>query len=206
MFEYAGAAGGYLDCHGFPYCRGRVFGTVEDDHGQYDHGHPSLLWASGACLMVRTDLYRRVGGMDTAFFAHMEEIDLCWRIRLWGSDIRLVPQSRAYHLGGGTLPQGNPRKTYLNFRNNLLLLHKNLPVRRGRHVLLVRRLYDALAAVQALLLGHWRDVAAIWRAHRDFRTMRRAYTSQPDTDLLQQMPEGRRNIVVDYYLRRRKTF
>ena len=116
MFEYAGAAGGYIDCHGYPYCRGRIFEYVEDDHGQYDDGPKSVFWATGACLMVRSQLYHDVGGLDKDFFAHMEEIDLCWRIRLSGSDLHMVPTSHVYHLGGGSLPQGNPRKTYLNFR------------------------------------------------------------------------------------------
>ncbi|MBQ4368083.1 MAG: glycosyltransferase family 2 protein, partial [Muribaculaceae bacterium] len=123
MFEYAGAAGGFIDKHGYPYCRGRIFEYVEDDHGQYDDGPKSVFWATGACLMVRSQLYHDVGGLDKDFFAHMEEIDLCWRIRLAGSDLHMVPASHVYHLGGGSLPQGNPRKTYLNFRNNLLLLH-----------------------------------------------------------------------------------
>ena len=131
-FEYAGAAGGYIDCHGYPYCRGRVFDYVEDDHGQYDDGPKSVFWASGACLMVRTSLYQEIGGMDKDFFAHMEEIDLCWRIRLAGSDLAMVPTSHVYHLGGGSLAYGNPQKTYLNFRNNLLLLHKNLPKDEGK--------------------------------------------------------------------------
>ncbi|MDY6251668.1 MAG: glycosyltransferase family 2 protein, partial [Bacteroidales bacterium] len=146
VFDYAGAAGGYLDKHGYPYCRGRLFSTIEDDHGQYDSAQGAdVFWASGACLMVRTALYREVGGLDSAFFAHMEEIDLCWRIWRSGHRISLVTDSSIYHLGGGSLPQGNPFKTYLNFRNNLLMLYKNLPRREGRSVLLVRRLYDALA-------------------------------------------------------------
>ena len=111
MFEYAGAAGGYIDCHGYPYCRGRIFEYVEDDHGQYDDGPKSVFWATGACLMVRSQLYQDVGGLDEDFFAHMEEIDLCWRIRLAGNALMMVPTSDVYHLGGGSLPQGNPRKT-----------------------------------------------------------------------------------------------
>ena len=131
VFEYAGAAGGFLDKHGYPYCRGRIFDTIEDDRGQYDGEPADIFWATGACLMVRNALYEQAGGLDKDFFAHMEEIDLCWRILLTGSKIRVVPESHVYHLGGGSLPQGNPRKTYLNFRNSLLLLHKNLPQREG---------------------------------------------------------------------------
>ena len=143
-FEYAGASGGFIDKLGYPFCRGRLFDTVEQDHGQYDDV-ADIFWATGAALFVRTAVYRRVGGLDPFFFAHMEEIDLCWRIHRAGYAIRVVPQSVAYHLGGGSLPASNPRKTYLNFRNNLFLLYKNLPRRQGRKVLLVRRLYDTLA-------------------------------------------------------------
>ena len=206
VFEYAGAAGGYLDKHGYPYCRGRIFEAIEDDHGQYDNDTPSILWASGACLVVRTELYRKAGGLDSDFFAHMEEIDLCWRIHLLGYDIRMVPQSRVYHLGGASLPQGNPRKTYLNFRNNLLLLHKNLPAKEGRRLLLVRRLMDTLAFGMAIAKWHWGDARAIVRAHRDYRRMRAHYTQHPDRNLLHELPECSCNIVLDHYLKGRKVF
>ena len=205
-FDYAGAAGGYIDCHGYPYCRGRIFDCVEDDNGQYDNITPSIVWASGACLMVRTDLYRTAGGLDKDFFAHMEEIDLCWRIHLCGSDVRMVPTSRVYHLGGASLAYGNPRKTYLNFRNNLLLMHKNLPAGESRRILLVRRLLDTLAFAMALAKFHWGDAKAIIKAHNDFRKMRGNYTRHPDRNLLREMPECRCNIITDYYLRRRKVF
>jgi GT2 family glycosyltransferase len=206
VFEYAGAAGGFLDKHGYPYCRGRIFDTIEDDHGQYDGEPADIFWATGACLMVRTALYEQAGGLDKDFFAHMEEIDLCWRILLTGSKIRVVPDSHVYHLGGGSLPQGNPRKTYLNFRNSLLMLHKNLPRREGKRLLIVRRLYDTLAFFMALAKLHGGDAQAILRAHRDFRKMRGNYSSHPSQNLLKAIPECRRNIVVDYYLRRRRTF
>lgn len=207
-FEYAGASGGFLDCNGYPYCRGRVFDTVERDLGQYDTPM-TIDWASGAALMVRRELYERVGGLDADFFAHMEEIDLCWRIRLAGSELRVVPESVVYHLGGGTLPQGNPRKTYLNFRNNLLLLHKNLPDSvRGRR-LFVRRLYDTLAWGVFMAKGDFASANAVLRAHRDFRRMRRAYTQHPTANLLTHLPASstrRPNIILDYYLRCRRTF
>ena len=206
VFEYAGAAGGYLDCHGYPYCRGRIFEAIEDDNGQYDDINPSILWASGACLVVRTALYLQAGGLDKDFFAHMEEIDLCWRIHLLGSDIRLVPQARVYHLGGASLPQGNPRKTYLNFRNNLLLLHKNLPAHEGKRLLIIRRLYDTLAFFMALAKLHGGDAKAIIRAHRDYRKMRRNYTQHPTRNLLNELPECHCNIVLDHYLHGRKIF
>lgn len=206
MFEYAGAAGGYIDCHGYPYCRGRLFESIEDDHGQYDAEPLSVFWATGACLMCRSELYQRVGGLDADFFAHMEEIDLCWRIHLAGSDIMMVPQSAVYHLGGGSLPKGNPRKTYLNFRNNLLLLHKNLPKGEGRRLLLIRRIYDAAAFMMACAKLHGGDALAIIRAHRDFRRMRANYTTHPSVNLLKSKPEGRRNIIIEYYLKGKRIF
>ena len=136
----------------------------------------------------------------------MEEIDLCWRIHLLGYDIRLVPTSKVYHLGGATLPKGNSRKTYLNFRNNLLLLHKNLPKREGKRLLIVRRLLDTLAFGMAIAKLHWGDAFAIIKAHRDFRKMRSAYAAQPERNLLKDMPECRCNIITDYYLKGRKVF
>ena len=201
-FEYAGACGGYLDRNGYPYCRGRIFGVCETDRRQYDTVADDLAWASGAALMVRTELYLRAGGLDPDFFAHMEEIDLCWRLRLMGYRIAAVPASAVYHLGGGSLPASDPRKTYLNFRNNLLMLHKNLPDATRRSTLLRRRLLDTLAWAKFAATIDWANARAVWRAHRDFARMRRAYTEHPDTDLIR----GGRNILVDYYLRRRRTF
>jgi len=206
MYDYAGAAGGYIDCHGYPYCRGRIFEYVEEDRGQYDDGPKSVFWASGACLMVRSQLYQDVGGLDKDFFAHMEEIDLCWRIRLADYDLAMVPSSRIYHLGGGSLAYGNPRKTYLNFRNNLLLLHKNLPHDEGKKLLFVRRLMDTLAFGMALAKFHFGDAWAIIRAHRDFRRMRSRYTGQPQVNLLKVLPEERVNIITAHYLHGVKLF
>lgn len=205
-FDYAGAAGGYIDCHGYPYCRGRIFDAVEDDKGQYDSIIPDILWASGACLMVRTQLYKQVGGLDKDFFAHMEEIDLCWRIILSDHKIKMLPSSAVYHLGGASLAYGNPRKTYLNFRNNLLLLHKNLPQKDAQRTLFTRRLLDTLAWGMAIVKFHWGDAKAILKAHNDFRKMRKAYTQHPTRNLLKEMPECQCNIIVDYYMRGRKKF
>lgn len=168
MFEYAGAAGGYIDRYGYPYCRGRVFGAVEKDCGQYD-SPASLAWATGAALVIRSKAWHEVGGLDGTFFAHQEEIDLCWRLRARGYDIVCCPESVVYHVGGGTLPQGSPRKTYLNFRNNLLLLYKNLPDAELRHVLRIRRWLDAVAALKELLTLNLPNFRAIRRARRDFR-------------------------------------
>lgn len=200
-FEYAGASGGFLDRHGYPYCRGRIFANVETDKGQYD-SPIKIFWATGAALMVRTDLYISAGGLDARFFAHMEEIDLCWRILLSGKDIWVVPSSVVYHLGGGSLPASNPRKTYLNFRNNLLLLHKNLPDSSRGKKLFVRRLLDTVAWAKFVATLDFGNASAVWRAHRDFSRMREDYTEHPDKDLL----TDPRDILVDYYLRGKKTY
>lgn len=202
-FEYAGAAGGFIDSNGYPYCRGRIFDTVEEDNGQYDEVIP-VFWATGAALMVRSELYLGVGGLDKDFFAHMEEIDLCWRILLTGSEIMAVPQSVVYHLGGGSLPASNPRKTYLNFRNNLLMLHKNLPDATRGKKLFVRRLLDTVAWAKFMATFDFKNANAILKAHNDFRSMRKAYTNHPSVDLLQTRPDCHRNILIDYYLRGRK--
>lgn len=178
-FEYAGAAGGYLDRLGYPYCRGRVFEKVEKDEGQYDGAPADVCWASGACLMVRTSVYRDLGGLDDNFFAHQEEIDLCCRIWAAGWKVAAVPYSEVYHVGGASLAQGNPQKTYLNFRNNLLLLHKNLPKGKGRRLLFWRRLCDTLAWGMFVVTGDWKNAKAVLKAHGDFRKMRRLYSPAP---------------------------
>lgn len=167
QFEYAGAAGGFLDGLGYPYCRGRVFDTVERDAGQYDQVVP-VFWATGAALMVRAQVFREVGGLDARFFAHMEEIDFCWRLRSRGWSIVCIPDSVVWHVGGGTLPKENPWKTYLNFRNNLYMLYKNLPDRRLHKVFFVRFWLDMLAGVVFMLKGEWRSCKAVFRAYSDF--------------------------------------
>lgn len=173
-FEYAGACGGFLDRYGYPFCRGRIFSTVEKDEGQYD-SVAQVLWATGAALMVRTAVYKEVGGLDAHFFAHMEEIDLCWRMCSRGYKIVCIPQSKVYHVGGGTLGKENPRKTYLNFRNNLLMLYKNLPEKELRPVMRIRLLLDVVAASQFLLKGEWKNVRAVWMARRDYAVLRKKY-------------------------------
>ena len=203
-FEYAGAAGGLIDRLGYPYCRGRVFDSIETDHGQYDSAPADIAWASGAALMVRSALYIKLGGLDPKFFAHMEEIDLCCRIHGAGYRVCVVPGSKVFHLGGGSLPYGNPRKTYLNFRNNLLLLHKNLPRGRGRFILFTRRLADTLAFGLFLVKGQWDDARAVLKAHRDFRHMRRQYNSLPHRDTMRSLPGADRFIVLSHFLKRKK--
>lgn len=205
QFEYAGACGGFLDCNGYPFCRGRIFDTIEMDNGQYDDV-VDVFWASGAALFIRRDVYMAVGGLDADFFAHMEEIDLCWRVRLAGYAVRVVPQSVVYHLGGATLDNAHPYKLYLNFRNNLLMMYKNLPVRERRRKLFVRRLYDTVALLRYLLTGKWACVKAIWDAHTDFRSMCGMYACQPRDNMLTQFPECRHNIVWDYFIKHIRCF
>lgn len=209
-FEYAGACGGYLDRNGYPYCRGRIFGTCERDHGQYD-SVADVFWASGACFFVRRGLYISAGGLDSAFFAHMEEIDLCWRIHLAGYRVASVPSAVVYHLGGGSLPAENPRKTYLNFRNNLLMLHKNLPASCRRGKLFRRRLLDTLAWAKYVLTFDFANAAAILKAHRDFARMRTPYIDLPgprsaDAGILPDDARSRINILFSYYVLRRRRF
>lgn len=205
-FEYAGAAGGFLDKHGYPYCRGRILGHCETDHGQYDGAAVPVFWASGAALLVRTRIYEEVGGLDTHFFAHMEEIDLCWRMQLAGFKVFAVTDSTVYHLGGASLSALNPRKTYLNFRNNLLMLHKNLPDRTRSYKLFVRRLLDTLAFGNYMATLKWKHAAAVVKAHNDFRRMHKMYTIHPEVDLLDESQESQRNIITDYYLHGKRTF
>ena len=172
-FEHAGAAGGYLNRLGYPYCRGRRFGKVEQDHGQYDTV-AEVEWTTGACMCVRTEIYKECGGLDAAFFAHMEEIDLCWRLRNKGWRLACVPQSMVYHLGGGSLSYDNPRKTYLNFRNNLVMIYKNSRCRWA--ILTIRFFLDYAAALMFLVTGKSGSAKAVYEARRDYRQMRKNYT------------------------------
>lgn len=167
-FEHAGAAGGFIDFLGYPFCRGRLLNVVEEDHGQYDQAI-NVFWATGACLMVRAEVFRDCGGFDPDFFAHMEEIDLCWRIKNAGHQIACLPFSAIYHVGGGTLQQEHPHKTYLNFRNNLFMLYKNLPSQSFYAVMAVRFFLDYLAALQLLLTGKPSNALAVLNARRDYR-------------------------------------
>ena len=167
-FEYAGAAGGYLDKYGYPFCRGRIFEVVEKDQGQYDTIQP-IFWATGAALFIRLKDYREAGGLDGRFFAHMEEIDLCWRLRSRGRGIVCIPQSVVYHVGAATLKKENPRKTFLNFRNNLLMLYKNLPEKEMKKVMFIRGLLDWVATFVFLLKGDGKNARAVWQARKEFK-------------------------------------
>lgn len=200
-FEYAGASGGYLDRNGYPYCRGRIFFTCEEDSGQYDD-IAEIFWATGACLMIKRSVYLSVGGLDKDFFAHMEEIDMCWRINLAGYKVVVVPQAVAYHLGGASLSAGTSQKTYLNFRNNLLMLHKNLPRRDYRWALIKRRLYDTMAWLRYIISFEFRNALAVLRAHRDYAKMKKNYASHPDKNLI----KDNTNILVEYYIKRHRKF
>lgn len=175
MFEYAGAAGGFIDRFGYPFCRGRLFDTIEADNGQYDQVTP-VLWATGACFLIRSKDFWDVRGLDSRFFAHNEEIDLCWRLRIMGRKIMCLPDSVVYHLGGGTLPKGNPRKTFLNFRNNLTMLYKCLPDKDLQYVMRWRWVLDYLAAWQTLILNrNYGDFKAIYQARRAFKKWRKDF-------------------------------
>ena len=167
LFEYAGAAGGWLDKYGYPFAKGRVFDVCEEDHGQYDQSEP-IFWASGAALFIRSNVFHAMHGFDEYFFAHQEEIDLCWRMQLAGHKIYSCPASVVYHVGGGTLPRGNSKKTYLNFRNNHIMLSKNLPFSRKIWILPMRNLLDAISAWKGLLSGDPGYFVAIVRANAAF--------------------------------------
>ncbi|MBR0274498.1 MAG: glycosyltransferase family 2 protein, partial [Bacteroidaceae bacterium] len=204
-FEYAGAAGGYLDALGYPYCRGRIFDTVEEDRGQYDTV-ADVFWATGAALLIRAKMFWEVGGLDGRFFAHQEEIDLCWRLRARGHRIVCVPQAVVYHVGGGTLPKENPRKTFLNFRNNLLLLYKNLPERSLRRVFFIRFWLDALASLVFLMKGEGRSFKAVWQARRAFRQMKKDFVADRRANLaattLDPIPEqSLPSLLLSYHLK-----
>ncbi len=174
-FEYAGAAGGFIDRWGFPLCRGRILSCIEEDKGQYD-SPIQCFWASGACMVVRSDVWRRLGGLDEEFFAHMEEIDFCWRASLAGGQIWCVPQSKVYHVGGGTLPNNSPRKLYLNYRNNLLMLWKNLPAKHKNGKIFLRKCIDGLSAVCYVFQGKFSYFKSVVKAHRDYRKLKAKVT------------------------------
>ena len=206
-FEYAGGAGGYIDKYGYPFCRGRMFTTLEDDHGQYDT--PSqIFWASGAAMFVRSDVWRQLGGLDEDFFAHMEEIDFCWRAQNAGYRIEYCPHSVVYHVGGGTLPKSNPRKTYLNFRNNMALLYKNLPTQRLAWVIGSRIVLDYVAAFKFLLERKPKEFSAVVSAHRAFHQWVPRLKAKRQSLAQKTRPTGmyRGLLLIDYYLLGKKKY
>ncbi|MBP5260326.1 MAG: glycosyltransferase family 2 protein [Paludibacteraceae bacterium] len=190
-FEFAGACGGFIDYLGYPFCRGRIMDTLETDSGQYDTVVP-VFWATGACLIIRQDDYVDYGGLDPRFFAHQEEIDLCWRLWSRGREVVVVPQSKVFHVGGGTLNKENPRKTYLNFRNNLLMLYKNLPFGKLLWLMPVRFVLDWTAALSFLLQGHPHDFLAVvrarWSYHRMKAQMRASRRQNREVSLVDRIP------------------
>ena len=210
-FEYAGASGGYLDHFGYPFCRGRIFETVEEDNGQYDYA-TDILWATGAALMIRSKDYWEAGGLDGRFFAHNEEIDLCWRLRIRGRRIVCLPESYVYHVGGGTLPKGNPMKTFLNFRNNLTMLYKCLPEENLKRVMRWRWWLDYLAAWEMLILKrNVGDFRAVYRARRAFKRWRKDFEADRKeiqaSRVAKEIPERRAfSLLWQYYVKGRKTF
>ena len=210
-FEYAGACGGFLDKYGYPFCRGRIFDTVERDNGQYDY-QQEILWATGACMMIRSKDYWTAGGLDGRFFAHNEEIDLCWRLRLMGRKIYCIPESEVYHVGGGTLPKSNPMKTYLNFRNNLTMLYKNLSDTELAHVMRMRRFLDYLAAFETLVLKrNWGDFKAIFKARRAFNVWKHEFDEDrrkiQASRVKEEIPQVYNlSIIWQYYAKGKKLF
>lgn len=204
-FEHAGAAGGMMDCLGYPYCRGRFLTHIEEDHGQYDTT-AQIFWATGACMLVRRDVYLQVGGLDAMFFAHQEEIDLCWRLNSRGYRVMAVPQSVVYHVGGGTLGYESPHKTFLNFRNNLLMLYKNLPAPYWIIVSFSRFFLDYVAALQMLLSGKCLNAKAVFQARWAFLKMRRICYEKRNCNIRKAKVSypstiSRRSIIFDYYVR-----
>ena len=209
-FEYAGAAGGYMDYYGYPFCRGRVMGSVEEDRGQYDVIAP-VFWATGAALFIRLADYIDAGGLDGRFFAHMEEIDLCWRLRSRGRGIVCIPQSTVYHVGAATLKKESPRKTFLNFRNNLVMLYKNLPDEEFTSVMRVRVFLDYLAAFQFLLKGQFGNAKAVVHARSEYKRIRTYFQKAREENLQKNradvIPERiKSSILWQFYVKGQKRF
>ncbi|MFH1120409.1 MAG: glycosyltransferase family 2 protein [Bacteroidota bacterium] len=205
-FEYAGAAGGFIDAFGYPFCRGRLFKHLENDQGQYNEP-VEVFWATGACMFVRAEVFTKFGGFDEDFFAHMEEIDFCWRVKHAGYKIMVCPKSKVFHVGGGTLPKQSSFKTYLNMRNNISLLYKNLPSDQLLPVFASRLILDGIAAFKFLVDGGFSDFWAVIRAHMSF------YRRFPVHRLKRQAINHRKvsciyngNIVVDHFLRGKKKY
>ena len=201
-FEYAGAAGGYIDWLGYPFCRGRVFDSYEEDLGQYDHTR-EIFWATGACMFVRAEVFWALGGFDTQFFAHMEEIDLCWRMKNAEHRIFYCSDSTVFHVGGGTLPKSNPRKTFLNYRNGLAMLYKNLPAQKLISTIALRLILDGISGIKLLLSGSLSDFWAVIKAHFAFYAMipRLKRNSPKEVSQIYQ-----KSIVWAYFVRKNKHY
>jgi GT2 family glycosyltransferase len=210
QFEHAGAAGCFIDKYGYPFCRGRIINKVENDNGQYDSA-VDVFWSSGACMIVRSDAWKKCGGFDADFFAHMEEIDLCWRFNKAGYRVCYLPDSVIYHVGGGTLAYSSPFKTYLNFRNSLFLLYKNLPDDKLNRVLFIRRLLDGLAAIYFLFKGSLESVKAVWNAHMDYnKAMDKLRVKRTEVKKLEASHFDalvlNKSIIFEFYVKGNKTY
>jgi len=209
-FEYAGAAGGFLDKYGYPFCRGRILSVTEKDEGQYD-SQIDIFWSTGACMAVRSEAWKKCGGFDADFFAHMEEIDLCWRFHRLGYRVSFIPQSSVYHVGGGALPYSSPFKTYLNFRNNIYLLYKNLPDKNFSGIMFIRKILDGVAATFFLLKGDLINVRSVWNAHRDVRRNKGALREKREITKATGNKEAEglilnKSIIFEFYIKGNKTF
>lgn len=207
-FEYAGAAGGWIDVLGYPFARGRVFNTVEKDRGQFNTGEPAF-WASGAALFIKRKIWEQLGGFDGYLFAHQEEIDLCWRAQLAGYHIYNCMESEVYHVGGGTLQKSNPQKTYLNFRNSLIILAKNLPTGQACAKVFCRLVLDGVFGVKLILGGHFKDVFAVIRAHFGFYKWlfsKKEKNTLPKKKLEELQGVVNQSIVWQYFIKGKKTF
>ena len=205
-FEYAGAAGGFIDKYGYPFCRGRIFQNLETDNGQYDNVC-EIFWASGAAMFVRAELYHKFGGLDNDFFAHMEEIDFCWRLKNEGYKVMYCPDSKVFHVGGGTLPKNNSKKTYLNFRNNFYLLYKNLPSDKLFKVFIIRLLLDFVAGIKFLTEGGYKDLFAVVKAHFSFYfSLKKNYKKRKSISHTKVSEMYNGNIVWEHYIRKKKLF
>ena len=204
-FEYAGAGGGYIDRLGYPYCRGRIFNTLEKDKGQYDDITP-IFWASGACLFVRKTAYKEVDGFDEVFFTHQEEIDLCWRLQSKGGTIKYIGKSTVYHIGGATLSSHNSKKTFYNFRNTLLMLIKNVGSSKIYLLLIIRLILDGLAGLQFLIQGKWKHSLAIIKAHFSFYRLIPIYLKKRNNNKTQFKYYHIKSIVWNYFIRKNRTF
>ncbi|MGB5029880.1 MAG: glycosyltransferase family 2 protein, partial [Chitinophagaceae bacterium] len=208
MFEYAGAAGGWLDKYGYPFAKGRIFDICEEDNGQYDQSEP-IFWASGASLFIRSSVFHEVKGFDEYFFAHQEEIDMCWRIQLAGYKIYSCPAAVVYHVGGGTLPRGNSLKTYLNFRNNRIMLSKNLPYSKKIWIVPARNFLDALSAWKGLLSGDGGYFVAIIRSHLSYTKWWFFYQHKsvfPVTKKGNLSGYSKKNMIWQHFIKKRKHF
>jgi GT2 family glycosyltransferase len=210
LLEHAGAAGGYIDWMGYPFCRGRLFTQLEEDNGQYDE-ICDVFWATGACMFIRSEIFHKENGFDEDFFAHMEEIDLCWRIQSAGYRLCVIPESKVFHVGGGTLPKSSARKTFYNFRNNLMMLHKNLPANKLWFVLLTRLVLDGVAGLKFLFEGGFSDLIAVMKAHNSFfRKLPRRIKVRREQQkrVVNSKPKGfySKSVLFDYFIKRKIKF